>query len=57
MVKRFVNSFEIVEMSEDDDEHWVTLKGLRGESVTLRVPNYTASELHVGGVVGLYIEI
>jgi hypothetical protein len=57
MVKRFVNSFEVLEMSEEDGEHWVTLRGLRGERVILRVPEYTANELHIGGVVGLYLEI
>jgi hypothetical protein len=57
MVKRFVNSFEVVEISEEDGEHWVTLRGLRGERFHLRVPDYTANELHVGGVVGIYIEI
>ncbi|MFQ6106861.1 MAG: hypothetical protein ACE5QF_04660 [Thermoplasmata archaeon] len=57
MAKRFVNSFEVIEMTVREDEHWVTLRDLRGDGVTLRIPEYTATDLHVGGIVGLYIEV
>jgi hypothetical protein len=30
---------------------------MRGEKITVRVSEYTASDLHIGGVVGLYLEI
>lgn len=57
MTMRFINSFEVVDLTEKDDDRWVTLRDMRGEKVTVRVPEYTASDLHIGGVVGLYLEV
>lgn len=57
MTKKFINSFEIVDLSKKKDDHWVTLKNLRGEMVNLRIPENIASEIHVGGVVAIYLEI
>jgi len=54
---RFINSFEVVDLTEKDDDRWVTLRDMRGEKVTVRVSEYTASDLHIGGVVGLYLEV
>jgi len=30
---------------------------MSGEKVTVSVSEYTASDLHIGGVVGLYLEV
>lgn len=57
MTKRFINSFEVTELVEKDEEHWVTLRDMRGHRINLRVPQFTASELHVGGIVDIYFEV
>ncbi|MCJ2512707.1 MAG: hypothetical protein LN409_05095 [Candidatus Thermoplasmatota archaeon] len=57
MTMRFINSFEVVDLTEKDDDRWVTLRDMRGEKITVRVSEYTASDLHIGGVVGLYLEV
>ena len=57
MTKRFINSFEVTEIAEKDKDQWVTLRDMRGDRITLRVPEFTASELHIGGVVDVYIEV
>ncbi|MCK4455528.1 MAG: hypothetical protein KAU99_04185 [Thermoplasmata archaeon] len=57
MTMRFINSFEVVDLVEENDDRWVTLRDMRGENITVRVSEYTASDLHIGGVVGLYLEV
>lgn len=57
MSKKFINSFEVIDLSKKEDDHWATLRNLKGEIVNLKIPENVASEIHVGGVVAIYLEI
>jgi hypothetical protein len=57
MSKKFINSFEVIDLSKKKNDHWATLKNLKGEMVDLKIPENVASEIHVGAVVAIYLEI